>query len=486
MGRGGVDTPDRAKPRIVVGVLAAMALATLDQTIVSPALPSIGAQLGKTTYLSWVVTAYLIAATAVTPLYGKIADARGRKPALFGAIAIFIIGSSLCAGAETMTMLIAGRAVQGVGGGGLIALAQTVIADVVAPRERGRYVGYISAVWAGSSVAGPMLGGFLSEHLHWSYIFLINVPLGAVAAVLAARALRSLPEPHRKRPIDPLGSILAVSAATALMLGLTWAGERGGLVTLHVQGAFAVAILFGAAFVMHTRRAPEPMIPLRIIANPVVRTGAQGNFFAYAGYLGVTVFAPFYFMANLGLSPAQAGFAMVAPMLGAVLGANTAGRMMGKRDNYKALGLTGLAVAVVASSVLAARANVASFLEVEALLLLIGVGAGAQNPISTVSVQNAVDPGDLGIATASVAFVRSLGGAFGVASLGAVLIHYGLVSGLRVVGAEGEVAASDPRGFVIAFSVASASFVLSGMCLAAMEQRPLRAVSSYDMRRRAG
>jgi MFS family permease len=462
----GAGERDRAKRRIVVGALATMALATLDQTIVAPALPAIGAELGHAGYVSWVVAAYLTTATAATPLYGKIADTRGRKPALYAALAIFILGATLSAAASSLPLLVAARAVQGVGGGGLIALAQTVIADVVAPKERGRYVAYISAVWLASSVAGPALGGVFVEHLHWKLIFLIHLPLGLVAGVICMRALADLPDARRPRALDLTGAALAIAATVALMLALTWAARRAEAWP-EAPAAFLIGVALTALLAAHLRRAAEPLIPLGLFGVQVARWGAAAMFFGFGGYLGLSTIAPFHLSTVGGLSLSQAGLALMALLIGGVAGASSAGRMMGRVVHYKRLAITGMVVAALAAAALAARAASAGAGETMILLFAIGAGAGAQNPVVLVSVQNAVAAADLGMATALTSFVRSLGGAFGAAAMGGMLTH----------GASGPI---EPGGFSAAFALAAFCFVAAGFCLLMMEQKPLRERSAFD------
>ena len=234
-----------ARKEIIVGVLLAMFLAALDQTIVAPALPTIGSSLGNAEYLSWIVTAYLLTATAVTPLYGKLADIRGRRPVIFGAIGIFVAGSIISALAPSMLMLIIGRAIQGIGGGGLGALAMTVIGDVVPPRERGQYQGYISGMWGIASLAGPVVGGFLAHKFHWSMIFWINLPLAAVAIGVLNNPLKKLPPVRNDHRLDLLGASLVILATTSLMLVLTWGGSRYAWVSAQIFGLTFVHWSFG-------------------------------------------------------------------------------------------------------------------------------------------------------------------------------------------------------------------------------------------------
>ena len=256
---------------IILGVLLAMFLAALDQTIIATALPTIGRELGDLEHLPWIVTVYLLTSTAVTPLYGKFSDSYGRRVTMLVGIVIFIAGSIACALAPTMFVLILARALQGIGGGGLIALAQTIIADIVAPRERGRYQVYFASVFMTSSLLGPVLGGFFAEHMHWSVIFWINIPLGLVALVIAYHSLKKLPRHDRPHRLDLLGAALLVAATVALLLGLSWGGIRYPWGSLPVLGLFAASLVLWGLFAMRMRLAPEPLIPPGVLHNPVVR-----------------------------------------------------------------------------------------------------------------------------------------------------------------------------------------------------------------------
>ena len=295
---------DSEKRNVVIGVLVAMFLATLDQTIVAPALPTIGAALGDVDFLPWIVSAYLLTSTAVTPLYGKLSDIHGRRPVLIGGLLIFLVGSVMCALAPSMTLLIAGRAVQGLGGGGLITLAQTVIADIASPRERAKYVVYISTVWATSSVAGPVLGGFLAQHLSWTLIFWINLPLCAIAILVCGRILRDLPQQRRPHRLDILGSVAddrrerradADADAGRPPISLDFAA--------HPRARRRVLALLAAWLGVHLTRAPEPLIPLSIFANDVVGKASGALFFSMFAFVGATVYLPIYFEYQLGLDP---------------------------------------------------------------------------------------------------------------------------------------------------------------------------------------
>ncbi len=273
---------------IVIGALISMMLAALDSTIVSPALPTIGAALGQTEWLPWVVSAYFLTGTAVTPLYGKLADIKGRRPVLFSAVGIFILGSIVCAMAPTMPILVIGRAIQGLGGGGLIALAQTIIGDVVPPKERSRYMVYISGVWAFASLAGPVVGGFFAQHLSWALIFWINLPLGAVALALSERTLRKLPRVHRDHRLDVTGAVLIVAATVALLLALTWGGTALPWGSPEILALIGGSLLLFVAFGWHLTRIEEPLIPPRVLKDPVIATATGSIFFSSIAFVGLS------------------------------------------------------------------------------------------------------------------------------------------------------------------------------------------------------
>lgn len=249
------ELTDAQKRKIVAGVMLAMFLATLDQTIVAPALPTIGKSLGDAEFLPWIVSAYLLTSTAVTPLYGKLSDIHGRRPVLTLALGVFLIGSTLCALSMSMAALIAGRALQGLGGGGLVTLAQTVVGDIASPRERAKYVVFISTVWATSSVAGPVLGGFFAQHLSWTVIFWINLPLGALAIFISGRALRAAPQVRREHRLDGLGAALIIAASVGLMLVLTLAGLGTSWLSPSMGALTGASLLLAVWLVAHLRRA---------------------------------------------------------------------------------------------------------------------------------------------------------------------------------------------------------------------------------------
>ncbi len=305
----------------------------------------------------WIVSAYFLTATAVTPLYGKLADIHGRRPVLLAGIGIFVLGSILAALAPTMFWLIVARAIQGIGGGGLIAMAQTVIGDLVPAKERGKFAVYISGTWAIASIAGPILGGLIAEHLHWSVIFWLNLPLAALAVAMTNESLKQAPWQRREHRLDILGAMLVVVATVALMLGLTLGGAGHGWMSLAVLGPLVSAVVLGLIFAWHLQRTPVPLIPLEVLSNPVVRYATTSVFFAMASFIGLVVYIPLYLELVHGFSASEAGLALVGYMIGTVAGANFAARTMPKVTHYRRLPVLGLCLSIAALVVLAAFAG---------------------------------------------------------------------------------------------------------------------------------
>jgi EmrB/QacA subfamily drug resistance transporter len=463
---------------IIFGIMLAMLLAALDQTIIATALPTIGRELGDLEHLPWVVTVYLLTTTAVTPLYGKISDSHGRRVTLLTGITIFILGSIACAVAPTMLFLILARALQGIGGGGLIALAQTIVGDVIPPKERGRYQVYFASVFMTASLLGPVLGGFIAEHLHWSAIFWINLPLGAIAFVIAFHGLKKLPRHDRPRRLDLLGALLLVSATVSLLMALNWGGIRHPWLSGPVLGLFAASAVLWVLFAARMRLAPEPLIPPGVLHNPVVRMGTLSAFFGMGTYIGLTIYLPVYFEAVRGLPASLSGLALIPLMAGTVCGATLSGQTMARVKHYKRLPMAGLLVAMGAAGALAAMGRDLPISAVEVLLAVISVGLGTLLPVTLVTTQNAVPPHEMGTATGTANFFRSLGGAFIVAVFGAIVL-----GGTGMGGAVSfETLAASAAGsgvdladvFAWVFIATMAGFGLALAFLFRMEERPLR------------
>ena len=463
---------------IIIGIMLAMLLAALDQTIIATALPTIGRELGDLEHLPWVVTVYLLTSTAVTPLYGKFSDSHGRRVTMLIGIVIFILGSIACAVAPNMLVLILARGLQGLGGGGLIALAQTIVADIVSPKERGKYQVYFASVFMTASLVGPVLGGFFAEHLHWSVIFWINLPLGLVAFFIVFHSLKKLPRHDRPHRLDLLGALLLVGATVSLLLALSWGGLRFPWFSAPIAALVAGSLVLWGLFAIRMRLAPEPLIPAGVLHNPVVRMGVLSACFGMGTYIGLTIYLPVYFEAVRGLSASVSGLALIPLMVGTVCGATISGRSMAKAKHYKRLPVGGLVVAMVATGALAAFARGMPLAMIEVLLAIISIGLGTLLPVSTVAIQNAVTVRELGTATGAANFFRSLGGALIVAVFGAIVLSGAGLSGAgsfeSLAGAAAQSGIDLAGVFAYVFAAAVAGFGLSLAFLIAMEERPLR------------
>ncbi len=466
---------DSDRTRIVVGILLAMFMAALDQAIVAPVIPTLGAALGGTDYISWIVSAYFLTATATTALYGKIADIHGRRPILMAAIAIFVAGSVICALSRSMSWMILGRAVQGLGGGGLMALSQTIIGDLMPPKERGRVSGYIAIMWGTASIAGPIVGGIIAEHFDWTLIFWLNIPLAAFAVFMTNDTLKRLPWQRRDHALDVVGSVLVVIATVLLLLALSFAPQpRFGWRSREVIGLACAGLALLPVIAWHFSRTKEPLIPLGVLSNRVVLFSSSSVFCSMGANIGLTVFIPLFLELSMGLSSSQAGMALVPFMIGTVIGANIGGRSMLYVDRYTRLPLAGLAVSCLVLAYVAMRIGSLSLLQFEVMLFIVGGGIGFQFPITTVALQNAVDMRDLGVATGVLSFMRALGSSLGVAVAGAV----GAASGVTIAAGERISAAAphavEAQAFAPVFAAAALATALAFALLWAMPELPLR------------
>ena len=470
----GTAPVDHAAVRaIVAGIMLAMFLSALEQTIVAPALPAIGRSLGGIDELSWVVTAYLLAVTATTPLFGKLSDIYGRRVVLLWAIGIFIGGSIACALAPTIWVLVFARGLQGVGGGGLLPIAQTIIADLLSPQERPVVQGRTSIMFMSASILGPVLGGFFTDHLHWSLIFWINLPLGAVALVMSERALRQLPRNERPHQLDVIGAILMVAAGVSLMLALAWGGThypwRSPLIVGLLAGSAMLWGLFLRSASSPTAASRDPFIPLTILRGRVTSTITCAAFFGVGTIIGITIYTPLYCETVLGLSASSSGLALIAFMAGTVVGSLTAARLMVQLTHYMRVPLAGLLFAVMALGVLAVDPVNQSIARLVFLLFV-----GPMYPMSTIVMQNAVKPHQLGTATGTLNFFRTLGGAIIVAAFGAIVLGGG-TNGSEVVTLE-HLAASHADlapAFRAVFIAAAICLAIAFCSLLAVQERPL-------------
>jgi len=466
--------------RIILGVMVALLLGAMDQTIVAPALPTIGREFADLEQLPWVVTAYLLSSTAATPLYGKLSDIKGRRTMLLIAVAIFIAGSVLCALAWSLPTLIIARFIQGLGGGGLIAIPQTVVGDLVSPRERPRYQAYLATVFVTASIVGPIFGGFFAEHLHWSLIFWINLPLGAVALAMMWNDLRLLPQNHRPHQLDMIGAALMIVSTTLLLLGLSWGGVTYPWRSAVILGLLAASGLGWVLFALRLTRAKEPFIPLSVLFHPVVAVGVTASFFAVGAMVGLSIYVPIYFEELRGLTASLSGLGLMTMMTGTVVGAVISGRVMGKTPRYKRSPMIGMALATVVTAFLAYAAADLSLVAFEIFLAIIGIGIGTQFPVMTVSIQNAVAAHELGTATANLNFFRSLGSAVLVAAYGAIFFSTLGIGRDRMETPEALAEQVARAGgdlnavFALVFAAAAVTLGIATLCIFAMKELPLR------------
>ncbi len=460
---------------ILMSLLLTMFLAALDQTIVATALPTIGRQFHDVSSLSWVISAYLLASTAVAPVFGTLADIYGRRSMIIVALSLFVAGSILCALAPNMTVLIVGRGLQGLGGGGIMPVVQTVISDVVSPRERGQYQAYFSGVWTVAGVGGPVLGGIFAEHLHWSMIFWINVPLALAALALLLPKMGKIPVYHRRRKVDWLGGVLLMAAAVTVMLVLTWGGNRflwlSPTILAMVGASFALAL----AFVWHAGRADEPFLPLSLIGGTVVPYAMVGSGFALGALIGLTVHMPLYYEVVYHMSASEAGLGLIPLAAVSTLGAGIAGRTMARSRHYKRVAIIGTIIATVAGGVLTLIAP--PLWGMLALLSVFAMGLGTAFPISVVSLQNAVARSQIGTITGAMNFCRALLSSFTVAAFSAILLM-ALGADISLAGehrgAVNSIAAADMvAAFHYVFAAATVLIAGAVLCMIAMEERPL-------------
>ena len=400
-------------------LMLGMFLAALDQTIVATALPTIVGELGGLDHLSWVVTAYLLAATVSTPIYGKLGDMLGRKPVFLAAILIFLAGSMLAGLSQSMDQLIGFRALQGIGAGGLMVGAQAIIADIVPPRERGRYMGLIGSVFAVASVAGPLLGGFLVDTLSWRWVFYVNMPIGAFAVLIVLTRLH-LHAPGIRHRIDVLGAALLSGGVASLILVTTWGGNQYAWGSTTIVGLGVVGVLLLAIFVWWEARAAEPIVPLALFRSRVFSVANAIGFTIGMAMFGAIIFLPLYLQIVYSLSPTASGLRMLPLMAGLLVAAIASGRAISRIGRYKAFPIAGTAVLVVGMYLLSLlRVGTQPWLA-SVYMLVVGVGIGLVMQVLVLVVQNDVRPQDIGVATSTATFFRSVGGSFGVAIFGAI------------------------------------------------------------------
>lgn len=399
-----------------------MLLAALDQTIVSTALPRIATELHGLNKLSWVATAYLLTSAISTPIYGKISDIYGRKKIFQTAITIFIVGSILCGISQSMNQLVVARALQGLGAGGLMSLVLTIVGDIIPPRQRGKYMGYFGAVFGISSVAGPLLGGFLTDSLSWRWVFFVNIPLGILALSAVASRLH-LPVVKRDHKIDYLGAGLLSASSACLLLATVWGGSTYSWASGQIIGLLAAGIAIAISFVFCERRAAEPIIPMRLFRNDIFTVSVILSLLSGVAMFASILYIPLYQQIVRGYSPTKSGLLMLPLILGLLTASIISGRLTSKLGKYKLfpmIGTIGLAFGLWLFSHLTLTT---SEWKLGAWMFVIGASLGSFMQIMTLAIQNSVKRGEMGTATSSATFFRSLGSAFGGAIFGTILTN---------------------------------------------------------------
>ena len=407
--------------RVITGIMLCILLSALDQTVVIPAVPAIAADLNAFGHLSWIVSAYLLTATAATPIYGKLSDIYGRRALLLPALMLFMAASVLCALSQSLFQLIIFRGLQGLGGAGLMAMAQAAIADVVSPRERGRYQGYMAGMWGVASVAGPVVGGWMTDHLSWTFVFWINVPLGLAAMWLCNRALKLLPVRNLRARIDYVGAALLTGGVTCFLLVLSWGGTEYRWWSTAILGLAVATVLLFVLLVWNERRVSDPILPPRMFREAVFTRGVMLAFITGAGLLGTTFLLPLFFQLVRGVDASASGLLIMPFLVFNVIGAFMGGQLARRIGRTKVIVVNGLLGSCAGLVLLVSVGPGTSSLVVMAAMALTGIGLGVCMPNTLVMVQNAAERRDIGTATGALLFLRSMGGAFGSTVVGALL-----------------------------------------------------------------
>jgi EmrB/QacA subfamily drug resistance transporter len=488
--------PDQPVRLIFAALMLVMLLASLDQTIVSTALPTIVGDLGGLAHLAWIVTAYLLATTIVTPLYGKLGDLFGRKVTLQAAIALFLLGSALCGLSTSMGALIAFRTLQGLGGGGLIVTAMAAIGDIISPRERGRYQGIFGGVFGFSTVVGPLVGGFIVEHLNWRWIFYVNLPLGLLALAVIGLAFTA-PSARRRPTIDFAGAILLAVTLTALILFTSLGGHILAWDGPESLGLAAIACAGSAAFLAVEARAAEPILPLALFRNRIFVVCCAIGFVVGLAMFGAITYMPVYLQVVKGVTPTTAGLQLTPMMGGLLLTSIVSGQMISRFGRYRCFPIAGTAIATVGLGLLASLDVQSSTLAASGYMLVLGLGLGMVMQVLVLAVQNAVDYRYLGVATSGTTMFRSIGGSIGVSLFGAIFAT-DLAANLASSLPNGGAIAADPAAiqalpagikafyldafaaalhpvFVLAAAVAALAFVLAWFLTEVPLRGPARA-----------
>ena len=419
--------------RVLIALMLAIFLGALDQTIVAVSMPAISAQFDDVGLLAWVISGYMVAMTIAVPIYGKLGDLYGRRRMILTGTAVFTLASIACALAQDMPQLVLARVLQGIGAGGMVSVSQAIIGDYVPPRERGRYQGYFSSMYALASVAGPVLGGWLTEYLSWRGVFWVNLPLGLVALWVIHRALEGLSAPRRAAQVDYLGALLMIVGLGSLLLGITLVGQGHAWLSAPVLVLLGCALLGLLLFVTHERRCREPLLPLSLFGNRVAVLCWCVIFFASFQSISLTMLMPLRYQGITGAGADSAALHLLPLAMGLPLGAFTGGRMTSRTGRYKPQILFGALLMPLAIAAMAFTPPQASWLSA-LFMLLTGIACGLQFPTSLVGTQNAVAPQEIGVATSTTNLFRSLGGAMGVACMSSLLLALLHQGGFELLG----------------------------------------------------
>jgi EmrB/QacA subfamily drug resistance transporter len=420
--------------RVVTGIIMCILLAALDQTVVLPAIPQMAASLHGVGHLSWVVSAYLLTTTATTPIYGKLSDQLGRRRVLVPALVCFLLASVFCALSTSVFMLIRGRGLLGVGGGALMAVSQSAVGDVIPPRERGKYQAWFAGTWAVSSVAGPIAGGFVTQHLSWRWIFWSNLPLGLVAMVLCYRGLAGLTPAGLRTRIDYVGAVLLVLSVGAILLGMSTGGVDFAWVSWTELAIFVAGGVLLAALVVQQRRAAAPLFPAGLLAQAAFRNVLEISFLNAAAMFGAIFLLPLLLQWLYHANAARSGLDIVPLLATTTLGAFAAGQITRRTGRSRPVMAAGVALAAVGFVVIAVAPGAGTALYPIAVSAVFGLGIGTVMPTSLVAAQNQAGRRDMGAATGTLLLLRAMGGAFGATMAGAFLAiaHANMAEGFRL------------------------------------------------------
>src|SRR5580658_476112 len=458
---------------IVVSMMLPVFLGSIDQSILATSLPTIGRALGDVHNLPWLITSFLIASTALTPLYGKFADIHGRRAALLIALGVYMAGSLLAASSTSMLMLICGRIVQGCGGGGLTAISQMILGDVAAPKDRAKYYAYFSIAFTTAGGTGPVLGGWICDHLYWWVIFLWNFPLCVVAVVLALTVLRRLPRHDRPHKLDFVGALLVMAASSTFMLALNLGGVRYPWFSSPILALVGCALVLGGGFVLRQLTTAEPLIPLAILADRTARLAMLAHSFGWGSIMALNIFLPMYLQSVLGWTATSSGLSIMILMVTLNASAGLSSQLVGRVKHYKLLPNMCLVVGIGAVLALAFSAANISPLRFEIILFLIGIGFGPTAPLTQVMLQNTVSIYHLGAAIGTMNFVRTLMATILVAVFGAIVLGAGPVAAVGDVLSPGVLSGVSVAAFAAVFFAAAGTLTIALIAMLAIEEKPL-------------